>query len=167
MNPKQAAVYRMREGLEMIPAYVLRQIKKSPDVMVGETLEDMWRRTAEELSPSLIASVRKEGVRNPLLMNEGWLVDGHNRVLAAMQANPEMLLPVKQNVGFQPSRYRIQPATPEERLFAEYLASSRFAEKPEDIKRLLDQYGYEGLLRSANENDPSWFDFSDVYRGIL
>lgn len=167
MSVKKEALTILQGGIQRIPASVLRAIKKSPDVMRGETLEDMWLRTAEELSPSLVASVRKGGVRTPLSMNEGWLVDGHNRVLAAMKTDPDMLLPVKTNVGFSPATYKIQPANPEERLFAEYLASSRFSESPENIKKLLDKYGYAGLMRSAQDNDPSWFDFRDVYRGML
>ena len=167
MSIKKQALTILQDGIQYIPASVLREIKKSPDVMRGETIEEMWLRTAKELSPSLIASIRKNGVREPLLMNEGWLVDGHNRVLAGMQVNPDMLLPVKTNVGFKPSTYRIKPSTPDERLFAEYLASSRFSESPENIKKLLDRYGYDGLMRSAQDNDSSWFDFKDVYKGML
>jgi hypothetical protein len=154
---------RLVEGIEMIPASKLISKLKSPDVKVGEDLPTMWSRTSMENKNDFKNSIATEGVLKPITVNGDWLVDGHHRLIAAFEANPNMLVPVKQ-VGFNASKYKVKPKTRREKLYAEYLSSSRGPENPQE---LIDKYGYKQLVASADENDTNWLDFADVWGSIL
>ena len=163
------ALKRLAQNIEVIPAEALFSVLRSPDVRPGQTLEELWARTRKENTKAFLDSIRKSGVENPIRVNQNWLVDGRHRLLGAMDVDPSMLVPVQRNVGFNPMDYSVRPANANEKLFSEYLASSLFGEgaSPAQIQKLLDQYGYAGLLRSASDNDPGWLDFRDAWRGVL
>lgn len=162
---KLDALKRMADGIRMVRASDLMSTVKSPDVMRGEDIAQMWARTGKEIKPSFQKSIATKGIENPITMNDGWLVDGHHRLLAAFQADPDMLVPVKTS-GFSALTHSVQPVTKREKLFAEYLSSGR-GFTPDKAQKLVDQMGYKKLVASADDNDTNWLDFADVWGKTL
>lgn len=154
-------------GVEFIPASKLMSRLKSPDVKVGEDLPMMWARTSAENKPIFKNSIATEGIQKPITINGDWLVDGHHRLIAAFETNPNMLVPVISK-GWTPAVNKAKPKTAVEKLFADYLQSGRFtdASTPEEIQKLVDTYGYKQLVKSANDNDMNWLDFYDTWYGV-
>ena len=110
----------------------------------GESASMMWKRVSKETDPTLINSIKSEGIREPVKVSNGVIVDGHHRIYAANQIDPEMEIPVDvpKNI-FDYKSHAIQPETNREKLLAKYLSTGRATDHtPESIAKMIDDLGW-------------------------
>ena len=132
----------------------------------GESASMMWKRVSKETDPTLINSIKSEGIREPVKVSNGVIVDGHHRIYAANQIDPEMEIPVDvpKNI-FDYKSHAIQPETNREKLLAKYLSTGRATDHtPESIAKMIDDLGWAKAEANARANDSEYKDFIDMLK---
>lgn len=93
LSHQQLAMYHTAKDLYHMPM---------GDEHVFETKRDLVdQKLGESVKSGLLNSIKKQGVQKPVEIyhedgtNEKWLEDGHHRVIAAHEVNPNMLVPVE------------------------------------------------------------------------
>lgn len=132
----------------------------------GESASMMWKRVSRETDPTLIDSIKSEGIKEPVKVSNGVIVDGHHRIYAANEIDPEMEIPVDvpKNI-FDYKSHAIQPETNREKLLAKYLSTGRATDHtPESIAKMIDELGWTKAEANARANDSEYKDFIDMLK---
>ena len=67
------ATMKAKELIKLIPS----------EYKSGESASMMWKRVSKETDPTLINSIKSEGIKEPVKVSNGVIVDGHHRIYAS------------------------------------------------------------------------------------
>lgn len=77
--------------MSVIPLYEVLD-RKSGDNFPGTVIGILDKKTKDPWYPALVEAIREEGFWNPIhIDSDGWVVDGHHRIAAAMELGMEFI----------------------------------------------------------------------------